>query len=378
MYVYAGPFSSFDTIDHNLLLRRLEHSFGVTSKALEWLCSYLQDRTQCVAIGDSKSSSKELQYGVPQGSVLGPKAYCIYTKPVTAIIRDHGFNYHCYADDSQSYITISPSASWDTTAYQIQACITDVKRWMSSNLLKLNQDKTEVIIFHPKHVLNVFADQKLTIENSIITPARQIRNLGVIQDHHLSMEAQVNAICKIGYYHLRNIGAVRKYITSDACKILVHASIISRLDYANVVLYGLPSKLTQCLQRLQNSAARIISKTPRRDHISPVLAELHWLPVEYRIKYKVLSFTYKAIAGCAPSYVSELVEQCKPSRCLRSSEKLMLCVPKARTVTYGDRSFRRSAATLWNELPEDIRNADTLSLFHRKLKTFLFRKAFQM
>ena len=128
--------AAFDTIDHNILLDRLHHSFGVKSHALEWLRSYFHGRTQSVAIGQSHSAHKELQYGVPQGSVLGPKAYCMYTKPVTAIIKKHGFLYHCYADDSQSYITVKPSDDWNTTSSRIQSDVADVRAWMGSNMLK--------------------------------------------------------------------------------------------------------------------------------------------------------------------------------------------------------------------------------------------------
>ncbi len=370
--------AAFDTIDHGILLDRLQHSFGIESLALEWFRSYFNNRTQSVAVGDLQSEPVVLQHGVPQGSVLGPKAYCMYTKPVTKIIRQHNFLYHCYADDSQSYISIKPSDNWDTTSTRIQNCVSEVRGWMSSNMLKLNQDKTEVIIFHPKHRANPFADMSLTIDNCALPLATQVRNLGVNQDCHLTMEAQVNTICRSCYFHLRNISSIRQYITTDACRTIVQATVTSRLDYANSLLYGLPQNLMGRLQRLQNVAARIITRTPKRDHITPVLLSLHWLPVEYRPKFKILVFTYKALAGTAPMYICELVEQQRPTRTLRSSSRSLLSVPQTRTVTYGERSFRSAAAALWNQLPEHIKQAKTLQIFQKRLKTYFFREAFSV
>ena len=190
------------------------------------------------------------------------------------------------------------------------------------------------------------------------------------------MEAQVNAICKSCYFHLRNIGAIRQYITTDACRTLVQSSVTSRLDYANSLLYGLPQTLMSRLQRVQNTAARLITRTRRTDHITPVLVSLHWLPVEYRPKFKLLVFTYKALAGTAPAYICELVEQYTPSRTLRSSARSQLSLPQTRTVYYGERCFRTAAATLWNKLPEHIKQAQTVQVFRKRLKTYLFREAF--
>ena len=233
-------------------------------------------------------------------------------------------------------------------------------------------------MFHPKHYANIFNPlaHHININGCNITPAMQVLNLGAIQDSHLTMEAQVNSICKTCYFHLRNISAIRKYITTDACRTLVQASIVSRLDYSNSLLYGLPQTLMSRLQRLQNSAARIITRTRRQEHISPILMELHWLPMDFRPKFKVLVFTYKALAGTAPKYLCDLVQRHQPTRTLRSSAKALVVVPKTRTATYGDRSFRVAAATLWNGLPADLKDAPSLLVFRKRLKTYLFQQAF--
>ena len=134
--------------------------------------------------------------------------------------------------------------------------------------------------------------------------------------------------------------------------------------------------LASRLQRVQNTAARLITRTRKREHITPVLCSLHWLPVRYRPQYKILVYTYKALNGTAPQYIQELVTPYQPPRSLRSETESFVCVPKTRTVTYGNRCFGKAAAILWNGLPSDIRKAKTLSIFRKRVKTHLFTSAF--
>ncbi len=143
--------AAFDTIDHPILLKRLEHSFGIKDSALSWFSSYLKDRTQCVAIDSDQSESITLNFGVPQGSVLGPRLYCMFSKPIGEICKRHNMIYHFYADDSQIYLVVEPSDNWTNIAARLEDCIADISSWMKVNLLKLNQDKTELIIFSPKN-----------------------------------------------------------------------------------------------------------------------------------------------------------------------------------------------------------------------------------
>ena len=129
------------------------------------------------------------------------------------------------------------------------------------------------------------------------------------------------------------------------------------------------------MQKVQNTAARIIKRIPRQNHITPILKELHWLPVKYRIEYKSLLITYKALNGQAPSYISGMIEKYKPSRSLRSQSSLQLKHPSGLAKrSYGQRSYHRAAPLLWNALPEDIRNAESLGMFKCLLKTYYFKK----
>jgi len=186
--------------------------------------------------------------------------------------------------------------------------------------------------------------------NNTVSVASSVKNLGVYLDTSLTMERQVNAISKACYYQIRNIGHIRRYITLDACKTLAHALITPRLDYANALLYGLPSTLMTRLQKVQNYSARLVTRTHKREHITPVLNSLYWLPVIYRSQYKILVYTFKTLQGTAPQYSVPY----QPTRSLRSE----------------------AAATLWNNLPVTIRKCKNLDTFKKKIKTNLFISAF--
>ena len=177
------------------------------------------------------------------------------------------------------------------------------------------------------------------------------------------MTQHVNSVCRTGYYHLRNIGRISRYLSHDAVKTLVDALVISRLDHCNSLLHGLPVKRLAKMQRLQNACARIITRTSRRSHITPVLKELHWLPVHRRIQYKIISQTFHAIHHQAPDYLSDLLSMYRPTRSLRSESTYSLTGPRTRTATFGDRTFTKAAATLWNNLPANIRNSNSCASF---------------
>ena len=138
----------------------------------------------------------------------------------------------------------------------------------------------------------------------------------------------------------------------------------------------MPQKLLARMQLVQNTAARLICRVKKRDHISPSLQSLHWLPVVFRPRFKILCLVFRALNGVAPRYISELINRYHPKRSLRSENKNLLCVPSSRTVTYGHRLLTAAAATLWNELPQEIREAQDLTTFKGLLKTYYFRCAY--
>ena len=300
--------------------------------------------------------------------------FCIYILAVGHIIRKYGFSFHIYADDTQIYVTFDVKcyASAAEKLHDLECCIQEIRSWMTDKKLKLNDDKTEFLIITTPHYQN--AMKKLTLKMGDINVAcvSSARNLGVFFDNIFGMKPHISAICKASYYQLRNIGSIRKYLTADASAQLVHAFITSRLDYCNSLLYGLPDSYLHKLQRVQNTAARIISLTKKYDHITPVLKSLHWLPVRLRVRFKVSVLTFKVLNDLAPSYLKALISVKKTSIITRSEGSLY--EPRSRLVSYGDRAFSIAGPRLWNDLPKDVKESSSITIFKARLKTLLFKE----
>ena len=347
---------------------------GIHGRVLDWFRSYLTDRYQSVHVCGNTSEQRLLTYGVPQGSVGGPH----YSAPVADIAEEHGVAVHLYADDTQLYVPfiLNSHSDQQSALAQIEDCIQDIRLWMTENKLKLNEDKTEFLLITPSRQTHKCNIEKITIGNSDIYPSAAARNLGVMFDDRMNMNAQVNAVVKSCNMQLRSIGEIRKYLSTDAAQNLIHAFITSRLDNGNSLLYGLPDYMIQKLQRVQNKAARILSRTPKYNHITPILKTLHWLPVKSRIDFKILTLTFKCLNDLAPEYLSEKINVHISARNLRSSDCLTLNVPKTNLKTYGDRSFSKAAPYLWNALPANIRNLTSLESFKAGLKEHLFQRSY--
>ena len=370
--------AAFDTIDHSVLLNRLEHAYGLKDVALAWMESYLTNRTQSVIINGVTSSPKTLVYGFPQGSVLGPKNFKRYSKPIGIIARKHGLSFHLYADDTQLYVTFSPKDQHDQlqAIKTLQNCITDIKDWMTTNFLKLNSDKTEIIVISKKNALPQDI-ASIQVADASIIPASAVKNLGVFFDTSMSMEAHINATCKRAFCEIRNIGRIRSLLDDKTAATLVHAFVSSKIDYCNSLLYGLPKRLQDKLQRVLNCAARVVSRVGKYDHITPILANLHWLPIPQRIEFKIVLMVFKALHGLAPGYLHELLVGYEAPRSLRSNDHALLQVPRTKLKSYGDRAFAKTGPVLWNNLPLRLRLIDDLDLFKSSLKTHLYGVAYK-
>ena len=359
--------AAFDTVDHNILLRRLDSLLGVRGAALDWCSSYLRDRHMKVSINGTDSVPKVLECSVPQGSILGPRMYNDYTMPLGLLIRLLILLFHGYADDQQLLraSTLTEHDQRSAVEHQERA-IKSISGWMYDNKLKLNPDKTEFLVISSARNASKVKVESLNVGKDTINRVNVVRNLGILMDTTLSMHAQVANVRKVCYYYITWIRRVRNSLTRSAAKSLVHALIISRLDYCNSVYINIPHYLVRELQLVMNDAARVVMGI-RRDpniSISDVLAELHWLPMSQRIDFKILSMVYKALNGLAPEYISSLLVCKSQKRRLRSSNGSMLEIPRTNK-SYGDRAFSVVGPKLWNRLPSNIKNQTTFSSFKK-------------
>jgi len=346
--------AAFDTVDHDTLLSVLSRRFGVDGLALEWFGSYLAGRTQTFQYNAQKSGPHAVTCSVPQGSVLGPQEFIAYTEELEELIEQHLLSLQMYADDTQ-LIQHTSIADVGTTIHRLEQCIESIHQWCASMRLQLNPSKTEVIWFGTKASLKKMENMDLALHvgNDVIKPTSVVRDLGVLLDSELSMKKHIAKVASVCFYHLRRLKQVRRILGQQTTTSLVSAFVLSRLDYCNSVLAGLPKSSIAPLQRVQNAAARLICGLRSRDHVTPALSQLHWLPVAYRITYKLCILMHLVHVGRSPSYLADLVTAIAkiPSRArLRSAASHCYELPST-NLKFGERSFSYAGPAAWNTLP---------------------------
>ena len=373
--------AAFDTVDHSILLSVLSDRFSVTDTALSWFRSYLSDRTQSFVFANSQTVSHPVDCSVPQGSVFGALGFVAYTEDLENVIKRHAVKSHSFADDTKLYASVLPS---DTSSARqgLTDCAADVAAWCASRRLQLNADKTEVIWFGSRANLEKIANEDLTVSigTESIQPVKVVRDLGVLLDSQLSMNEHITKVAAACFFHLRRLRQIRRRAGPEITTRLVLALIMSRLDYCNSILSGLPQTTLEPMQRVQNAAARLILHVSLYDHVTPCLMQLHWLPIRQRINYKLCTLMFRIRAGQCPSYLSDMVQsvssaQSRPG--LRSASSNTFFVPRIRT-KFAERSFSYSGPVSWNSLPAEIRSEQNFTTFKRLLKTYLFTAAFNV
>ena len=266
-----------------------------------------------------------------------------------------------------------------------QSCICDVKAWATANMLKLNDNKTELMLVtsnRTKHHHNL--PTSITMGNAQIPFKQSVKNLGFALDCYLTMNAHVSNIARTCYFELHRLASIPRFLTSTANSTLVSALYLfalSRIDYCISLLHGSTHDVTSHLQRIQNYAARIILRFPKSSNITKHLKSLHWLPVNVRSTYKIACLRYHCHSSTAPSYDADMLLK-KPShtRNTRSSSYIMplLNRPAHSKAILGDRSFSFASSSIWNSIPNDVRCAPSLSSFMSRLKTYLFRSVYKV
>ena len=366
--------SAFDTIDHPILVHRLHTDFGFIDTVLQWFSSYLTDRTHYVSLSNHCSAFTHVHSGVPQGSVLGTMLFTMYIKPLSAIIDSHSIIHHSFADDLQLQMSAPPDRISELL-HSMQSCISDVKVWATANMLKLNENKTELMLVTSKRTKRQHSlPTSITIGNAQIPFKKSVKNLGFTLHCHLTMNAHVSNIARTCYFELRRLASIRRFLTSTATATLVSAFVLSRIDYCNSMLFGSTQDVTPHLQRIQNYAARVILRLPRSSSITIHLKSLHWLPVKVRSTYKIACLCYHCHSSTAPSYVNGMLHRNSlHTRNTRSSSCTMplLNIPAHSKATLGDRSFSFASSSVWNSIPNNVRCAPSLSSFKLSLEDIL-------
>ena len=259
-----------------------------------------------------------------------------------------------YADDTQLYISFSFTDA-ETFMQRLEDCIPDIDIWMVKNRLKQNGEKTEVLYTYKAEFSSKHSLRPLQIGGMNILPAENVKSLWVTLDSCLTLNKHDSAVCSAASLHIRNIGKIRHLLTQSITEKLVHAFITARLDYCNSILYGLPKRLIQRLQRIQNTAARLMTRTNRYDHITPVLKSLHW----------------RAII-----FIRAMFQAILQAEAFAHHKKNLFCRRKNKLLQYGGRSFFSAAPKLWNELPDSVQRCESLNVFKSAMKKHLFCNAY--
>ena len=210
--------SAFDTVCHSKLLKILNERIGLCEVTLDWFRSYLTGRRQAVLVGSHSSPSTVLTRGVPQGSVLGPVLFTIYTLGLGDIIRRHGMEGHFYADDTQLYAVFSSDEEPSAVVSRMESCVSSIKTWMATNCLQLNDAKTDVICFSSRRSSITADNFDITVGDATIAPTPSVRNLGVTMDQHLVMLEFIKKTCAQCFLHLRDLSSIWSVLTQEAAE----------------------------------------------------------------------------------------------------------------------------------------------------------------
>jgi len=301
-------------------------------------------------------------------SVLGPVLFNIYIRSLYDHVTPLGFTIEGYADNHQVYINFSPAFQRNVLTYDIKHGFTVISTWMHTHFLYLNSDKTEIILIGPKSTLNhVHIGGVILNGDTCIRFKNTAKNLGFTFDSQLQFDTQINNIISSCYVSLRNIYRMKQFLSTKQLTILCNSLILSKLDYANSLYYGINNSLLTKLQMVQNSAARMVFGRRRSEHVTDLIKNLHWLKVRERIYFKVILMVFKCIHGTAPEYLCNMLIRI-------STHNVLLIEPRVKS-HFGERSFHKCAPKLWNNLPSDLRNTTNVTTFKRKLKHYLFNNS---
>ena len=377
--------AAFDTIDHTILLEKLEDDYNITDDAHKWFKSYLDGRSFSVKVNNVSSTFLCLLFGVPQGSLLGPILFILYIKHLQAIAAKYGLSIKLYADDSQLYISFHPfrPCEFHDITERINRCLAEIKAWMVKNFMKLNETKTELLVMGKPLILEKCnLEVKLQFGDTTIAPTEckgdSWKSLGIKLDQCLSMERQINSVKQKCSWTMNNIRRIGYYLDEEVKIMMVKQLVISKLDYCNSLYMNLPQKRLKKLKSVLNGCVRFIYNVKdRKDDLIPYYKKAHILPIDERIFFKVCLLSYKIVYDIAPDYLKQLIEMDSSTdscntRSKPAEDNLRMKLPKLCKTKASNRRFSVHAPEAWNSLPLEIRSTKDVNSFKRTLKTHLF------
>ena len=366
--------SAFDLVNHNILINKLYSKFGFKGLVLEWYKSYLNNRCYYITNNSVRTNLFHLRTGVPQGSVIGLLLFNLYSSDLETIAQRHNLSFHQYADDTLLYSSCVPGET-EQLQNRLSDCVDEMAAWMEFNSLKLNRSKTEAIWFSSLRKVKKLPTKQIRILDTFISPSESVKSLGVFMDRDLSMNSHISKMLQAGFSALEQIRSIKKCLSYESLRTLAVALILSRIDYCNTLLAGLPEKQLCRFQSLINTTARLITRTRKLDHITPVLKMLHWVKVRDRVVYKILLLIFKCRLRYGLKYISERlipIFEIPERRKLRSSDSTNLYIPKSKMSSIGKPRFEVECPSLWNGLPEGLRRVRKGKEFAKRLKISFF------
>ena len=360
--VFIDLKKAFDTIDHEIILRKLSY-FGADQATAKWFQSYLSNRTQRCNVNGNLSTASTVTCGVPQGSILGPLLFLMYINDLPNCLRVAAPR--MFADDTS--ITLSAKTVADLKL-AVTSELNNLTCWLRANKLSLNVAKTELMIIGSRQRLNTQCEEiNISIDDRTIKRVDHIKSLGLTIDAQLSWSKHVDEISKKVSSAIGALKRVRPFIPTDVAVQIYNALILPHFDYCSPVWDGMSGCLSDKLQKLQNRAARVITQSPFDTSSNLLLAMLRWEKLSLRRKKQKALIMYKTLNELAPDYLQCLfTERHVNDYNLRNLEG-KLSLPKPNT-NYLKRSFCYSGACLWNNLPQDLKSVCSIGQFKRGIK----------
>ncbi len=369
--VFIDLSKAFDSVQHETLLQKIR-DLGASPAVYTWFKSYLSDRLQYVRIGTISSEVASLKYGIPQGSVLSPFLFNIYTNSLPSTPKS--CRLESYVDDSKSFLSFSVS-TMDRSLTAIEEDLERVFEWCCNNSLLINPDKTKMLVVGSRKLLQQLEIRpKLKFIGKTLIPVTEVKDLGITLDSYLNYNEHIQALSSSCLSKLGQISRVKHIFDESTLAKIIDTLVISKINYCASVWSNTSDMNIKKIQLIQNCAARLITGLSKYDHISSTLDSLNWLPMKEHLLYRDTILTFKCINGLAPSYLCDRFEKRNEihDRDTRNNKKLQ--IPQYRT-TCGQRTFKYRATKIWNALDEQLKSINSINVFKSKLKLeFLTKK----